>query len=380
MTCVTLKGSDVSDTTITSPLHQQHQACDAHFGMFSGWDMPLRYAGTLLEHEAVRTGCGIFDVSHLGVVDVHGPDARDVIAAALTNDVTVLNDGDAQYTLCLTTAGHVIDDLIVYRGAQDHLRVIPNASNTTAVVEALNRQAAARDATVTRRANQVILAVQGPTAAAVVSAMLHTLGTTCDLDTVDYMTFRMLSLNDGGDLMLSRTGYTGEYGFELVGDAAHGPALWNAALAAHATPCGLAARDTLRLEMGYPLHGHELTNGSTPLGRNVGFAVRRNDLTFAGADALAAAPAPTAVMRGVRGEGKRPFRDGMTVFADGIAVGTLTSGGFSPTLGVAVGLGMIDGQVPLDANVTVDVRGTLVPAVVTRPPFVDADPRRKPRR
>jgi aminomethyltransferase len=368
----------VSETMLRSPLHQQHVALDAHFGAFSGWEMPLRYSGTLFEHTAVRQACGVFDVSHLGVVDIVGPDAAAVVATTFTNDVTQLADGDAQYSLCLTDAGHVTDDLIVYRLGATRFRAIPNAANTQAVIAALERTRDNRDVVVTHKDRTVILAVQGSGSLAVVRHVLTQLDVpVAGLDTMNYMTCHMQTVGDS-ELMLARTGYTGEYGFEIVSDAATGQRVWQHALAAGAVPCGLAARDTLRLEMGYPLHGHELSSTTTPLRRNVAFALRTTNQTFTGAAALAAAPTPTQVMRGVKSAGKRPFRDGMTVYVNDTAVGVLTSGGISPTLGVAIGVGMIDDTVPLGADVTVDVRGSRELATVTRPPFVNADPRRLP--
>lgn len=366
----------MSEQPRRSPLHQQHIQAGAHFGVFSGWEMPLRYAGTLTEHEAVRQSCGIFDVSHLGVVDVVGAAAAQVMSQTFTNDVTALGDGDAQYALCLSANGTVTDDLIVYRIDAGTYRVVPNAANTAAVRAALATNVNERDVTVSVRDQAVILAIQGPQSFEKVARMFDLLQIkTPDLAACDYMTF--LSVTDvKHELMLSRTGYTGEYGFELVTDATLGAQVWAAALSAGVIPAGLAARDTLRLEMGYPLHGHELTADATPLRRNVGFAIRTKNVTFIGAEALQHAPKPDRVMRGVIGQARRPFRDGMTVYFDDEPVGTLTSGGISPTLGVAIGLGMIADTVPLDAEVTVDVRGSRQPAVVIRPPFVAADPRR----
>jgi len=179
-------------------------------------------------------------------------------------------------------------------------------------------------------------------------------------------------------VMLSRTGYTGEYGFEIVTNQTVGQIVWDTAVQHGVTPAGLAARDTLRLEMGYPLHGHELSSTTTPLRRNVAFAVRSTNQTFVGAEALNVTAKPDQVMRGVKATGRRPFRDGMTVYAGDTPVGTLTSGGISPTLGVAIGLGMLNDTVPVDAAVTVDVRGSREPAIVTRAPFVSSDPRRIP--
>ncbi len=368
----------MSEQSRRSPLDHQHRALGAHFGGFAGWDMPLRYGGTIGEHTAVRDACGVFDVSHLGVVEIVGADAAAIISNAFTNDVTVLQDGEAQYTLCLSEAGTVVDDLIVYRSNSTQFRAIPNASNTAAVAAALEVHTSGRDAVVTVTQNATILALQGPATAAALHHISAALDLCLpDLATIGYMTFRHIRLN-GTPVMLSRTGYTGEYGFELVSDAPSGQALFAAALDAGVVPCGLAARDTLRLEMGYPLHGHELTATATPLRRNVGFAVRKTDVNFVGGQALQSMPTPTQVMRGVKTSGRRPLRDGMTVYYDNQPVGTLTSGGISPTLGVGIGLGMLEDTVPLDAEVTIDIRGTHETATVTRPPFVSSDPRMLP--
>jgi len=368
----------VSEQPRRSPLHQQHTQAGAHFGEFSGWEMPLRYAGTLTEHVAVREDCGIFDVSHLGVVDVVGVAAAEVISRTFTNDVTALGDGEAQYSLCLSDEGTVTDDLIVYKIDAGTYRAIPNAANTSAVHAALIVNTNGREVTVSVREQAVILAVQGPHSLNKLVRMFDMLGfETPDFGACAYMTFVRV-VDAEHELMLSRTGYTGEYGFELVTDATFGAKVWAAALAVGVTPAGLAARDTLRLEMGYPLHGHELAADATPLRRNVGFAIRATDVTFVGAKALQIAPKPSQVMRGLIAQARRPFRDSMTVYYEDKPVGTLTSGGISPTLGVAIGLGMIDDTVPLDAEVAVDVRGSHQAAVVIRPPFVAADPRRLP--
>lgn len=362
----------------TPPLHQHHLTANAHFGAFAGWEMPLRYAGTLKEHAAVRQRCGIFDVSHLGIIDVVGTQARDVVMATFTNDASTLAVGEAQYTLCLDDDGYVIDDLIVYCNDAATFRAIPNAANTPDVLAALETHAQHVDAHVRLVTGAVILAIQGPTSAHIMDAVLHDAGLPpYSVTDLAYMTFHNLTGTDV-PVMISRTGYTGEYGFEIVTDQATGSAVWDAAVTHGAEPCGLAARDTLRLEMGYPLHGHELDRRTTPLRRNVAFAIRQATPTFTGADALRSATKPAAVMRGVQALGRRPLRENMTVFFDDTAVGTLCSGGVSPSLNVGIGLGMIADHVPIGANVTVDVRGSREPAIVVRPPFVAADPRRLP--
>lgn len=367
----------MSEQARRSPLHPQHSEAGAHFGAFSGWEMPLRYAGTLIEHAAVRQACGIFDVSHLGVIDVVGATATQVISQTFTNEADALGDGDAQYTLCLSEAGTVLDDLIVYRLDATSYVAIPNAANTTAVYTALATQAAGHEVTVAVREHAVVLAVQGPETLSALTDMFAHLGMDLpDLAACEYMTFMRAPGPD--ELMLSRTGYTGEYGFELLTDPVLGARLWDAAMAVGVVPAGLAARDTLRLEMGYPLHGHELTNDATPLRRNVGFAIRASDPTFVGAEALQRTPKPERIMRGVVSHGRRPFRDGMDVYVGEHHVGTLTSGGISPTLSVAIGLGMIDDTVAVGDTVSIDVRGSRETATVARPPFVSADPRKLP--
>ncbi|MGE5764734.1 MAG: glycine cleavage system protein T, partial [Mycobacterium leprae] len=239
-----------------SPLHERHLACGARLGEFGGWEMPLSYAGVLEEHAAVRGAVGVFDVSHLGKARVRGPGAAAFVDACLTNALGRIGPGQAQYTLCCDDAtGGVVDDLIVYLGGDDEVFLVPNAANTAAVVRRLAGAAPPGVAVTDEHEDHAVLAVQGPRSAAVLDA----LGLSTDLA---YMAFTDTRWGDV-PLVVCRTGYTGERGFELLPRAGDAPQVWDALLAAASPlggrPCGLGARDTLRTEMGYPLHGQDLS-------------------------------------------------------------------------------------------------------------------------
>ena len=361
-------------STIPSPLLDRHEALGARIGPFAGWEMPISYEGTVAEHTAVREAVGVFDVSHLGTVLVTGADALDAIDGSFTNDPRGLVDGASQYTLCATEDGGVVDDLIVYRVAEGRWMVVPNAANTAAVVQRLRDVVADRGLTAVvedeSRAH-AILAVQGPDAFALVA----------DTTGVDpsSLAFAQHTAADvgGGSVTVCRTGYTGERGVELVVPVRAAAEVWDALVAGGATPCGLAARDTLRLEMGYPLHGNELGPSTSPYEARSGWAVKTDGRDFVGRDALASAAADGTprTLVGLVGDGRRPPRAGMAVLVGVDEVGEVTSGSFSPTLGVGIGLALVSREVEVGAEVTVDVRGTAVPFTVARPPMVDSDPR-----
>lgn len=342
-------------------------------GEFAGWSMPISYEGTVAEHTAVRGDVGVFDVSHLGTVWVTGPGARATIDGSFTNDPRGLGDGDSQYTLCATEDGGVVDDLIVYRVAEDRWMAVPNAANTPAVVARLRGVAAEVDDDVTvadESRDWAVVAVQGPRAFAVVVDLLA-------VDPAALSFGEHVAATDDDHVRMCRTGYTGEIGVELVLPAGDAPALWDRLRAAGVAPCGLAARDTLRLEMGYPLHGNELSPEISPFEARSGWAVKLEGRDFVGRDALAAArdEGPARRLSGLVGDGRRPPRAGMAVAVEGAHVGVVTSGSFSPTLGVGIGLGLLDATVAAGSTATVDVRGTDVPFAVVRPPMVDRDPR-----
>jgi aminomethyltransferase len=354
-----------------------HEAAGAKLAPFAGWAMPIQFAGTIAEHEAVRSSVGIFDVSHLGTVWIEGDGALETIAVSFTNDPSTLTDGGSQYTLCCDEHGGIVDDLIVYRLGPDRFVAVPNASNTAAVVRTLEEAAADHDATVRDESSAwAVLAVQGPRALAVIDELLGDLGSDRLTAGLPYLGVMEVQVGDHRGL-LCRTGYTGEPGGELVVPNAAAAAVWERALELGATPCGLGARDTLRLEMGYPLHGNDLSTEVTPYEARLGWAVELDREPFRGRDALTAhkVAGPTRKLWGLLSPGRRPARAGMPVDLDARPVGAVTSGGFSPTLGRAVALALVDASVEPGAEVTVDVRGTAVGFRVVRPPFVDRDPR-----
>ncbi|MGW4465984.1 glycine cleavage system aminomethyltransferase GcvT [Micromonospora sp. NPDC004704] len=377
-----------ADALLRSPLHERHAALGAKFAAFGGWSMPLEYAGggVLKEHTAVREAVGVFDVSHLGKARVTGPGAADFVNACLSNDLGRIGPGRAQYTLCCDEAtGGVVDDIIAYLYGDEHVFLIPNAANTAEVVRRL-RAAAPAGVTVTdEHRAYAVLAVQGPRSADLLGAL--------DLPTEhDYMSFSTATLavavgdgdGDGdGDgepveLVVCRTGYTGEHGYELVVPEAGATAVWDALFAAGEPyglrACGLAARDTLRTEMGYPLHGQDLSLEITPVQARSGWAVGWNKPAFWGRDALLAekAAGPRRLLWGLAAQDRGIPRPGMRVLAGDAGVGTVTSGTFSPTNKSGIGLALLDTDAGLaeGATVEVDVRGRRSVMRVVRPPFV----------
>jgi glycine cleavage system T protein len=366
-----------SDATATrlrrSPLHERHTALGAKFAPFGGWEMPLEYAGggVLKEHTAVRTGVGVFDVSHLGKARISGPGAADFVNACLSNDLRRIGPGEAQYTLCCDDAtGGVVDDIIAYLHADDHVFLIPNAANTAEVVRRL-RAAAPDGITVTdEHEAYAVLAVQGPRSAELLGALGLPTGH-------GYMSFSAATL-DGVGLTVCRTGYTGELGYELVVPAEHAVVVWDALFtageAAELRACGLAARDTLRTEMGYPLHGQDLSLEITPVQARSGWAVGWDKPAFWGRDALLAekAAGPRRTLRGLVAVDRAIPRSGMTVHAGDAIVGRITSGTFSPTRKEGIALALLDTAAGLAEGdtVEVDIRGRRATMRVVRPPFV----------
>ncbi|MGK5672680.1 glycine cleavage system aminomethyltransferase GcvT [Micromonospora sp. URMC 106] len=360
-----------------SPLHERHTAAGAKFAPFGGWEMPLEYAGggVLKEHTAVRSGVGVFDVSHLGKARVTGPGAAEFVNACLSNDLRRIGPGRAQYTLCCDEAtGGVVDDIIAYLHADDHVFLIPNAANTAEVVRRL-RTAAPASVTVTdEHEAYAVLAVQGPRSA----ELLGALGLPTEHG---YMSFSTAILDTAAgpvELTVCRTGYTGELGFELVTPAEHAVAVWDALFAAgepfELRACGLAARDTLRTEMGYPLHGQDLSLEITPVQARSGWAVGWDKAAFWGRDALLAekAAGPRRTLRGLEAVDRAIPRPGMTVHVGDTPVGAVTSGTFSPTRKQGIALALLDTAAGLaDGDlVEVDIRGRRAQMRVTRPPFV----------
>ncbi|MEV4491862.1 glycine cleavage system aminomethyltransferase GcvT [Micromonospora coxensis] len=354
-----------------SPLHERHTALGAKFAPFGGWEMPLEYAGggVLKEHTAVRTAVGVFDVSHLGKARITGPGAADFVNSCLSNDLGRIGPGRAQYTLCCDDAtGGVVDDIIAYLHADDHVFLIPNAANTAEVVRRLRAAAPAGITVTDEHEAYAVLAVQGPRSA----ELLGALGLPTEHG---YMSFSPATLA-GAELTVCRTGYTGELGYELVVPAAHAVAVWDALFAAgvELRACGLGARDTLRTEMGYPLHGQDLSLEITPVQARSGWAVGWDKPAFWGRDVLLAEKAAGArrTLRGLEAVDRAIPRAGMAVYSGDAQVGTITSGTFSPTKKQGIALALLDTDPKLaDGDVVeVDIRGRRAQMRVTRPPFV----------
>ncbi len=351
-----------------SPLDAEHRMLGARFAEFGGWEMPIQYTSVLEEHRACRTDAVVFDVSHLGTVRVTGPGAFDAIQWAFTNDLQRIEVGKAQYTHLLNPDdAHVVDDLIVWWVAAETFLVMPNASNTRGVTGALDEareHASGRCDAVDVTATRAVLAVQGPQARARLDSVLTEAATV--------PRFAVRSVRHGFDGYVAGTGYTGEDGVELHVPAEDAATVWGAVLAADVRPAGLGARDTLRLEAGFPLHGHELGPGITPLQAGLGWVVRFDKGDFRGRAPLLAERerGVTRKLRGLLGDDRRVPRAGCPVLIDSDPVGAVTSGNFSPTLERGIALAFLPPDVDDDTPVTIDVRGRPVAARVVPTPFV----------
>lgn len=361
---------------LRTPLYDVHRALGAKIVEFAGWDMPVSYAGMLEEHHAVRRTCGLFDVSHMGEIELRGPGARALCQRLGVNDVDTLRDGDGQYTLFCNPQGGVLDDLIVYRLGPERWLMIVNASNAPADV-AWVREHAGPDVEVDdQSARTGLLALQGPEAAAV-------LGTLTALDLASVPSFAIRAARVAGiDMLVSRTGYTGEDGFELVVAADDTVAAWEAVHAATTRrggmAAGLGARDTLRLEAALPLCGTDMDTTTTPLEASLGWVVKLRKDDFVGRDALARqaeAGVPRRLVGLALDEPGIP-RHGHAVFRGEERVGTVTSGTKSPTLGSFIGMAYVDASAAATGtSIAVDIRGRRVPGRVVARPFY-----RRPRR
>ncbi len=342
-----------------SPLHDAHLAAGAKMVPFGGWEMPIAYPdGTIVEHLACRDDAVVFDVSHLGTVQVVGPEALHRLQWALSNDLTKIGPGRAQYTHLLDEHdASVLDDIIVWWVDEETFDVMPNASNTGRVTEALGGQDTTR--------SRAVLAVQGPRARSRLGLVFPA--------AAEVGRFRVERLVwQGIPCVVAGTGYTGEDGVEIAVPADEARQLWDAITSEGVRPAGLGARDTLRLEAGLPLHGHELGPGITSLQAGLEWVVAWRKESFRGRHALEVEKAAgvSRRLRGITTEGRRPPREGCDVLAGDAVVGTVTSGNFSPVLGHGIALAFLAPEIDEGTAVDVDVRGTRLAGRVVRPPFV----------
>lgn len=390
--------TDSASTPKHTALHHVHEQLDARFTDFGGWDMPLKYGKELDEHRAVRENVGVFDLSHMGEVEVSGPQAAEFLDYALISRLSAVKVGKAKYSMLCTEDGGIVDDLITYRLADDDFLVVPNAGNAPRVAEALAQRAEGFDVTVVdQTADKSLVAIQGPKAAEVMHAIVENVtdapeasGATEDVKgAVDglgyYAAFK--GIVAGQPALIARTGYTGEDGFEIIVDNDAAEQVWNVALGKatelDGLPCGLAARDTLRLEAGMPLYGNELNDELTPVDAGLGIlAATKSKDSFVGRDAIVAAKEKGAarVLIGLQGEGRRAARSGYAVLAgegeDAQPIGEVTSGALSPTLGYPVAMAYVDkaateegGAAAVGQTVQVDIRGKQYPYQVVEMPF-----------
>ncbi|MFJ9007139.1 glycine cleavage system aminomethyltransferase GcvT [Streptomyces canus] len=353
-----------------------HRSLGATMTDFAGWDMPLRYGSERDEHNAVRTQAGLFDLSHMGEITVTGPQAAELLNFALVGNIASVGVGRARYTMICQADGGILDDLIVYRLGETEYMVVANASNAQVVLDALTERAAGFDAEVRDdRDAYALIAVQGPQAPGILASL-----TDADLDGLKYYA-GLPGTVAGVPALIARTGYTGEDGFELFVKPEHAVELWQALTKAGEgvglVPCGLSCRDTLRLEAGMPLYGHELSTSLTPFDAGLGRVVKfEKEGDFVGRAALREAAEnanhePPRVLVGLIAEGRRVPRAGYAVVAGGEVIGEVTSGAPSPTLGRPIAMAYVDPAhaTPGTAGVGVDIRGSHEPYEVVALPF-----------
>lgn len=364
-----------------TPLTQVHEALGATMTDFAGWQMPLRYRSEIAEHNAVRTAAGLFDLSHMGELLVTGSDAAAALDYALVSEISATRPGRAKYTMITDSDGGVLDDLIVYRLADEEFLVVANAANAATVVAELTERAAGRAAVVEDKTEDfALIAIQGPRSAGILTTLTET-----DLPSLKYYASYQ-ALVAGRNVLLARTGYTGEDGFEIFAAPDDAPALWAALTEAGndagLIPAGLAARDSLRLEAGMPLYGNELSREITPFEAGLGRVVKLDKASdFVGKQALAtrAKQGPARLLAGLVGQTRRVPRHGYAVLWEGKPSGTVTSGAHSPTLGKPIALAYLDGeaaagaarpaQQATDSQLAIDIRGSAEPAELIKLPF-----------
>lgn len=361
-----------------TPLHAAHLGLGARMMPFAGWDMPVQYAGILAEHAAVRTAAGLFDISHMGRIFVHGTEGADFLQRVTTNDVTALDEHQAQYSLLCRPDGTTVDDILVYR-LPEHFLVVVNASNRERDLAFLREHLPPGVTLADDTLNTAMLAIQGPHAIAIVQTLTQE-----DLGTLRRYHIRLGDVANC-DAMLARTGYTGEDGLELIVAADRAEQVWRALLDAGRRqglqPAGLGARDTLRTEAGLPLYGHELTDETNPLEAGLDHFVdldKAPSVAGAALRRIAAAPLPRRLV-GLQLESRIPARAGSLLFADGRQVGQVTSGTFAPTLQKSIAMAYVEPALAEPGRtIEVEVRGQRYAATTVKLPFYRR-PRRRPR-
>ncbi|HXG08976.1 MAG TPA: glycine cleavage system aminomethyltransferase GcvT [Gemmataceae bacterium] len=349
-----------------TPLYDWHVAHGARLVDFAGWDMPVQYSGIIEEHTAVRTAAGLFDISHMGRFSFSGPGALDLIQYVYTNNAGTMKDCQVRYGLICNERGGVRDDVLVYRWPYGYAMVV-NAANREKILSWLEQHKGSRDVQIEDQTLQTcMVAVQGPKALEVARGL-----TAADASQLGYY-YATATTYRGQNCIVSRTGYTGEDGLEIITTAALAVPLWEDLLARGAKPCGLGARDTLRLEAAMPLYGHELTEDIDPFQAGLSWAVKLDKGDFIGREALLRRRDDRTLPRrvGLELEGKRLAREGAAVLRDGREIGRVTSGTFAPTLNKAIAMAYVDpAHTAPGTALEVDVRGKPVPARVVPLPF-----------
>ncbi len=351
-----------------TPLFEEHVALGARMVPFAGWEMPVYYGGIIEEHNAVRTSAGMFDVCHMAEFRVFGAAAADALQGLLTNDIRRIAEiGDAQYTLLCDEDGHVIDDLIVYHTGEHEYMIIANASNRAVDWEWLDSRLPESVERVDESDRTALIALQGPKALSVIEELT---GDDFELPSRFQVTGADL---DDVPVLLARTGYTGEDGVEIVSHSSHAVQIWRLLLSfPEVTPCGLGARDTLRLEMGYALYGNDMDRTVDPISAGLGWAVAMGKGDFVGRDPIADVKArgPERRLVGLTVPDGIP-RHGYPVLHGDREVGTVASGGFAPSLGHGIATAYVPAALSVEGTrLEVAIRRKVVPAVVTKPPFV----------
>ncbi|HEY7854397.1 MAG TPA: glycine cleavage system aminomethyltransferase GcvT [Aquiluna sp.] len=357
---------------LSTPLNAEHEKLGASFTDFGGWSMPVRYGSDLDEHHQVRRSAGAFDISHMAEIRIRGPEAAAYLDYALVSKLSELEVSRAKYTLICNEQGRAIDDLIVYRLAEDEFLIVANAANRHAVVVALvERQEAFSDVEILDESDDwALIALQGPKSQTVLEALASK-----DLSEAKYYSILAAQI-EGVEVLLARTGYTGEDGFEIFVPEEHAAKIWRLLVdQPEVEPSGLAARDTLRLEAGMPLYGHELNLEITPFEANLGKVIRFDKGGFIGREALETKSglAPDIKLYGLKGEGKRAARADYEIFLPSGTepIGLVTSGALSPTLGYPIAMAFLDGKLELEigSKLEADVRGTRISFEIVKLPF-----------